>query len=497
MIGGGLTGAGTARDLALRGLSVLLLDKGDWGGGASGASNWVVQAESEETGRLVRAARHLVRRCVTLVPLLPGDGRHDRFQPRLRLTGVEARRLEPGLAPDITAARLREGWGVDAHRLAWANVLDAIRAGARALNHTRVEALLRDDGRVVGVRYRAHDGQRIDARARMVVNAAGPWAPGVAAVAGARVALRPTREVQVAYDRRLSNFAISAQAVDGRDVLLVPRGAGTFLGATVGDHYGDLDALEVLPDEADHLLQAAERVFPAIREYRPVRAAASVRPNLPQWGGRADELSRRFELVDHDRTDGMPGLLTVVGGGLDLYRLKAERASDAVCARLGIETRSPTADRPLPGASGVAPPAAELASEHGIPALAAARLLERQGSEAPDVLHDTRRGRLVCRCEALTEAELIHALRHEHVRTLADAFRRTGLAAGPCAGTSCLERAAEVLGQELGWSAAQRREACRDYQTSAWRGRAPVLDRWGWAQEELAYGLRRGWPGGL
>jgi len=142
-------------------------------------------------------------------------------------------------------------------------------------------------------------------------------------------------------------------------------------------------------------------------------------------------------------------------------------------------------------------PVAELAAEHGIPALAAARLLARHGSEAAEVLQDRRRGRLVCRCEALTEAELAYAARHEHVRTLTDAFRRVGLAAGPCAGSACLERAAEVVGQELGWGAGQRRDACRDYVTGAWRGRAPVLDRWGWAQEELAYGLRRGWPGGL
>ena len=103
----------------------------------------------------------------------------------------------------------------------------------------------------------------------------------------------------------------------------------------------------------------------------------------------------------------------------------------------------------------------------------------------------------MCRCEALTESELVHAARHEQVRTLSDAFRRVGLAAGPCAGGTCVERAAEVIGHELRWSPSQRREACRDHLTGAWRGRAPVLDRWGWAQEELAYGVRRGWPGGL
>jgi glycerol-3-phosphate dehydrogenase len=528
VVGGGVTGAGLARDLALRGVSVLLLDKGDWGAGTSGASSWMIHGgprylefdwdttrlSCEDAGHIVRIARHMIHRCLFLIAVLPDDPLgverletamevYDRFQPlkgahaHMRLTGAEARRLEPGLSPDVVAAVTMEEWGVDPHRLTWANVQDAVRAGARALNHCRVESLLRDGGAVIGVRYRAPDGQRVEARSRLVVNAAGPWAPQVAALASADVRLRPAKGVHVVYDRRVSNFAISAEAVDGRDLVLVPHGGFTFLGTTDDDHYGDLDSLDVLPDEVDYLVQAAERVFPSIRQHRPVRATAGVRPTLFEWRPNEDDLSRRFELLDHQRLDGVPGLLTITGGKLSMYRLMAEVTADAVCERLGVQAACETARRPLPGASGMAPPVRELAGEHGIPALAAARLLRRHGSESPEVLQDPRRGRLVCRCEALTEAELAHAARHEHVRTLADAFRRVGVAAGPCAGGACLERAAEVIGHELGWSPAQRREACRDYVTGAWRGRVPVLDRWGWAQEELAYGLRRGWPGGL
>ena len=77
------------------------------------------------------------------------------------------------------------------------------------------------------------------------------------------------------------------------------------------------------------------------------------------------------------------------------------------------------------------------------------------------------------------------------MRTLADAFRRVGLAAGPCAGALCLERAAEVVGRELGWSPGQRREAAADFRAELWLGRAPVLDRWGWAEQELVAGANR------
>ena len=525
VVGGGITGAGVARDLALRGLGVLLLEKGDWGAGTSGASSWMIHGGPRylefdwettrlscvDAGHIVRIARHMVHRCLFLLPVLPGDRLgvekletamevYDRFQPlklghpHLRLTGVEARRVEPGLSPDVVAAVTMEEWGVDPHRLTWANVLDAVRAGARALNHSRVEALIRDAGAVVGVRYRAPDGQRVDALARLVVNAAGPWAPEVAALAGATARLRPAKGVHVVYDRRISSFGITAEAVDGRELILVPHGPITLLGTTDDDFFGDLDAPEVLTDEVDYLLQAAERVFPSIREHRPVRVTAGVRPTLFEWRPNEDDLSRRFEVIDHEAADGVPGLLTIAGGKLSMYRLMAEETADAACARLGVEARSSTATRPLPGAGSDAPPVKELAREHGIPALAAARAIERHGGEVQEVFEDAQRGRVVCRCEALTEAELVHAARHEQVRTLVDAFRRVGVAAGPCAGAACLERAATVVGRELGWSPSQRREAWREFLAGAWRGRAAVLDRWGWAQEELAYGLRRGWP---
>jgi glycerol-3-phosphate dehydrogenase len=88
----------------------------------------------------------------------------------------------------------------------------------------------------------------------------------------------------------------------------------------------------------------------------------------------------------------------------------------------------------------------------------------------------------------VTEAELVHAARHEQVRTLGDAFRRVGLASGPCAGSVCIDRAAEVLGRELGWSAGQVREEAVGFRRGMWLGRSLVLDSAGWAQEELTLG---------
>ncbi len=519
VIGGGVTGAGVARDLALRGASVLLLEQHDWGGGTSGASSWMIHGgprylefdwdttrlSCEDAGHIVTIARHLVHRVVFLIPVLPGDTNnlermetamevYDRFQPlkhanpHVRLTREEALRVEPGLTPELVGAVTMEEWGLDPHRLVWANVLDAMEHGARALNHSRVTGMLHDGARVIGVRYR-RAGAEVEARARVVVNAAGPWGPRVAALAGQQVRLRPAKGIHLVYDRRISNFAISGESIDGRDLLLVPHGTITVAGTTDDDFYGDPEAVDVGPDEVDYLLQGMERVFPEIRRYRPVRATAGVRPTIHRWRSNEDDLSRRFEVIRHDSA---PGLVTITGGKLSMYRLMAEQTADAVADMLGLEARSQTASTPLPGSEGTAPSAGELAREHGLTALAAARLLRRHGCRAPEVLASVggRHGRLACRCEALSEAELAYAARHEQATTLADAFRRAGLAAGPCAGAVCLERAAEVVGRELGWTAAMRRDAVAEFADAAWAGRAPLLDHRGWAQEELAHSIR-------
>ena len=522
VIGGGVTGAGIARDLALRGLSVLLLEKGDWGAGTTGGSSWMIHGgprylefdwdttrlSTQDAGYIVSIARNLVYRVVFIIPVLPHDRNniermetamevYDRFQPlkkahpHTRLTAAEARQAEPGLTPEVIGAVTMEEWGVDPHRLVYANVEDAVTHGARAMNHTKVIDLIRDGGKVIGVRYRASDGSMSEARARVVVNATGPWSPEVSGMAGVPVKLRAAKGIHIVYPHRISNFSISAESIDGRDLLMVSHAGFTLLGTTDDDFYGDLDSVDVLEDEVEYLLQAFERVFPSIRSYRPARTTTGVRPTLYKWRRYEDELSRRYEVIDH-ATQGVEGFVTIAGGKLSMYRLMAEETSDAVCRKLGHQARCTTATTPLPGNESEMEPPAELARRCGIPALAAVKLQSRHGSRAEKIVDDARAGRIVCRCEPLTEAELAYAARREQVRTLADAFRRVGLAAGPCAGSACVMRAAEVIGRELGWSTLQRFDAVREYVRGAWLGRAPVLGHSGWAQEELAQGAMRG-----
>src|SRR2546426_10806107 len=186
-----------------------------------------------------------------------------------------------------------------------------------------------------------------EARARVVVNAAGPWVPEISGMAGAEVRLRPAKGIHIVYPHRISNFSISAESIDGRDLLLVSHAGFTLLGTTDDDFYGDLDSVDVLEDEVDYLLQAFERVFPSIRDYRPMRTTTGVRPTLFKWRRYEDELSRRYEVIDH-APDGAEGVVTIAGGKLSMYRLMAEQTSDLVCRKLGHQGQTDTATRPLP-----------------------------------------------------------------------------------------------------------------------------------------------------
>src|SRR5438552_1069429 len=178
--------------------------------------------------------------------------------------------------------------------------------------------------------------------------------------------------------------------------LVVAHAGFTLLGTTDDDFYGDLDSVEVVEDEVDYLIQAFERVFPTIRQYRPVRTTTGVRPTLFKWRRYEDELSRRYEVIDHTR-EGADGFITIAGGKLSMYRLMAEETSNAACQKLGHQAGGTTATKPLPGNESDTEPVAELAARCGISALAALKLQSRHGSNAEKVLDEGRTSRILCR----------------------------------------------------------------------------------------------------
>ncbi|MFW6079027.1 MAG: glycerol-3-phosphate dehydrogenase/oxidase [Gemmatimonadota bacterium] len=521
IIGGGINGAGLARDASLRGLSVALLEREDWGAGTTGASTRMVhggvryllydvpttRTSSIDAGRVRRIAPHLTFRIPFLWPLFRRGfmaeatdaflSAYDRFARHKgglrhrRLSAEEARRIEPGLSPETTGALTLDEWGVDVFRLAALNALDAREAGADLFPHTEAVEFLFSGRTVRGVRVRDRlDGGAREIEGRLTVNAGGPWADSIAARAGATLRLRPGKGIHVVFERRIGNFGLILEGVDGRTLFLVPHGAETILGTTDDDHYGDPArvAEEVSRDEVEYVLEAAARSLPQARDWRPIRAYAGVRNTLFEWGVDADALSRRHEVVDHEARDGVPGLLSLAGGKLASYRLFAEEAADIVVEKLG---RGPapgiTADRPLPGAE-EPPDFAALAERLGPPPAALERAWRRHGSNVRRIFESAGPDDLapVCRSEAVTPAEIRWVVETEGCRTLEDLRRHTRLGLGPCGGQDCAAPAALLMGELLDWPP-ERVAAERDaFLARAWTARRPVLRGATLAQEEIA-----------
>lgn len=521
VIGGGVTGTGTARDCAMRGLKTLLVEKKDFSGGTTGTCMGMIHGglryllndvettriSCTDSGYIQRIAPHLLFRIPFLTVVRKDSSfpiglyetyfeAYDKFvhlkggKPHTRLSRDEALALEPGLSPDIAGAITTDEWGINPFRLCACNALSAAEHGADVRNHTRVKSFIRDEnGAVRGVAVEnLLTGDTVDETARVVIICAGPWTPALAALAGVEVKMRPTKGINIFFDRRISNYAIVADAIDGRQVLVMPYENGAMLGCTDDDYYGDLDNVTATHDEVEYLLQAVERVFPDIRKLRMTRVMAGVRPTLFGWKPYEDDLSREYEIHDHKELHGVDGLLSVSGGKLAMFRLMGEHAADAVCRKLGVTGRCRTHEEPLPG--GESPVDEEkLARDYNAPIYVARRLAYRHGARASRVLdimlQHPETAHIVCRCEPVTDAEIRYVIRHEWARTLDDIRRRTRLGTGPCQGARCNAHAAAILAEELSLNPRAARRASAAYLQRRWKGKAPIIRADHIAQEEL------------
>ncbi|HTM44551.1 MAG TPA: glycerol-3-phosphate dehydrogenase/oxidase [Polyangiaceae bacterium] len=493
VIGGGVNGTGVARDLSLRGLKVALFERNDISFGASGNSSGMIHGGPRylthdpdvthssclDSGHIQRIAPHLLFRIPFLMPvhrerpnarialtLLDAFFEaYDRYQPlkhgkpHTRLSAEDLRTLEPGLTANTVGGVSFDEWGIDGSRLCIASAVDAIEHGASVCVHTEVTEILRHpDGAVRGVRIRDRiTGARAELTAPVVVNATGAWAPLTASLGGLpaeRARVRPGKGIHIFFERRLLNYALIANAIDGRMVFVQPWQNMTVVGTTDDDYYGDLDNVIATTDEVRYLLEAVADIFPAIRSARAIGTWAGVRPTLYEWGRNEDELSREHQIVDHTE-HGAPGLFSMLGGKLASYRLFSEELSDVVAGRLGVKARSTTHQKPLPGGEIQIDPL-QLADQVKMEPMAATRLEYRHGARAlriaERIKNNPKEATIVCVCEPVTEAEVRYVVEHELVRTVGDVARRTRLGLGTCGGMRCAARCGQIVAEMTGRS---------------------------------------------
>lgn len=376
VIGGGATGAGTARDLAMRGIDVALVERGSFAGGTSGRSHGLLHSGAryvpgdregaeeciEENRVLKRIAPHCISDTGGLFVQVAGDD-PDFFEEKRalcselgieteELSAAEAREEVPDLAKEVERALRVPDAVIHPTRLTVANAADAREHGATLLPNTAVTDLLVEDGAVRGAVVDDGSGER-ELRAEHVINATGAWAGKLAAMAGIEMEMAPSSGVMVAveYDGLDTVLNRARPAADGD--IVVPHDEQVVLGTTSVD-VDDPDEFEKDDAEIDRMFEECGAMLSGLDPDRIDRVYWGVRPlysaDRERHAGRG--ISRGFHLLDHDERDGVSGFSSIVGGKLTTYRAMAEATSDHVLDRLGIEGECRTAEEPLVGHDG-------------------------------------------------------------------------------------------------------------------------------------------------
>nr|WP_174867127.1 anaerobic glycerol-3-phosphate dehydrogenase subunit A [Pectobacterium polaris] len=519
VIGGGATGAGTARDCALRGLRCLLLERYDIATGAtgrnhgllhSGARYAVTDGESareciEENQILRRIARHCIEPTDGLFITLPEDdlGWQAQFITACQQAGIraqaldpqEALRLEPAANPTlIGAVRVPDG-SVDPFRLTAANMIDACEHGAEVLTYHEVIGLIRQGDRITGVRVFDHKkGVETEIYAQVVVNAGGIWGQHIAEYADLRVRMFPAKGALLILGHRINNMVINRCRKPADADILVPGDTISLIGTT-STHidYDQIDNMLVTPAEVETLMREGSMLAPKLTSTRILRAYAGVRPLVASDSdpsGRS--VSRGIVLLDHASRDGLEGFITITGGKLMTYRLMAEWVTDAICKKLGHDVACSTAQTPLPGSESLE----EVKSApHALSAYPAAKPLSaplrgsaiyRHGERAGRMLSGERLDRsLVCECEAVTAGEVRYAVESLQVNNLIDLRRRTRVGMGTCQGELCACRAAGLLCRLGTATPEQSLTQLSQFLNERWKGIRPIA--WGNALRESEF----------
>ncbi len=368
VVGGGVTGVGVARDLALRGLDVTLIERDRLAAGTTGRSHGLLHsgaryAEDDPDGARAcieesRSLRSIAGACVRetggLFVRMAGDD-PDYLERKLAacrevgidadpLSGERAREAVPALAEGVERAIRVPDAVVYPSRLTAATAADAREHGATVRTGAPVTDIAVEEGQVTGVRV---DDDVL--RADHVVNAAGAWAPQIAGMADCTVGMDPTRGAMVVVECEGLCRVVNRCREPADGDIAVPHDDRVVLGTT-SVAVEDPDDYPREDREVGAVLDEAAAMVPSVAEAPAVRTYWGVRPLFSPNQGEGRAISRDFALLDHADRDGRPGLSTIVGGKLTTYRRMAEATADLVCDRLGVEAACRTADRPLPAA---------------------------------------------------------------------------------------------------------------------------------------------------
>ncbi len=497
IIGGGVTGTGLARDLALRGVECIVVEKADINAGASGGNHGLLHsgaryvatdpaaaAECRAEGQLLKQlAPHCIENTGGLFVAIAGDeesyiadfpqicGRSD-----ISIQALDraiAREMEPCLSDRLIAAYQVEDATIDPFKLSLDNMAHAEALGAKLLRYSALVGFDLHNHRIRRVRIQNQtSGERTTIEAEVVVNASGAWAGEVAALAGARIPMVYSKGSLLVTSERISQRVINRLRPPTDGDILVPGGTVSILGTT-SERSVSPDVIYPEIHEVDHIIEQGAAMVPLLASTRYIRAYCGVRPLVSCEDACDDRsVSRGFALIDHGRGDTgrIDNFVTITGGKLTTYRLMAEKTADIVCRRIGRTAPCRTRTEPLPNMA---------AARWTEPGLAPRTWMERGRPE--DLL--------LCECEMVPQAvvdDLVDSFkRHDDTPGLKALGLRSRIGKGPCQGTFCSQRVAAYLYDQGVWQSERGIFELQDFLKERWRGQEPLLWDISLAQAEL------------
>jgi glycerol-3-phosphate dehydrogenase len=462
VVGGGIFGAGIARDAALRGLRIALIDKADFASGTSSRSSKLIHGgfryleqaacrlvmeSCRERQVLQKIAPHLVKPLPFLLPVYQGDQR-SLGKMRIGMALYDALALyrntarHRGLSPTATIEQephleknglrgsiLYYDCQEDDARFCVENVLHAMTLGSVCMNYCELTGFVSQNETVVAAKVEDRIGSgSLEIRARCFINAAGPWVDRVAGLAGAGNSyLKPTKGVHILLPKLTEHHAIAFQAKrDGRIMFVLPWNDCSIVGTTDTDYSGNPDDVHAESADIEYILAEVRALFPNVKiDFNDVITTfAGLRPLLHSGNGsKPSSRSREWQIIHH-----RPNFMSIAGGKYTTYRAEAEKIVDELLNTLGQKPRQcVTAKTPLP------PPPWQ-----------------------PDVL--------IADAPKVFASNIRRACEQEMATCVDDVMRRrTSLALSRFGGAETAAAVAGIMAPCMGWSDAQMRNSLQQY----------------------------------
>lgn len=503
IIGGGATGAGTARDCARRGLRTLMLERHDIAGGATGRNHGLLHSGSryavtdresaeeciKENMTLKKIASHCVEKTDGLFLTLPEDdiAYQTKFIESCQSAGIDAQaidpkealRMEPSANPSIIGAVKVPDGTVDPFRLTLSNIMDAKDHGAEILTYHEVLGLIKEQNRIIGVKVYDHKTkEEKELYATIVVNAGGIWGQKIAEYADLKIKMFPAKGALLIFGHRVNKMVLNRCRKPADADILVPGDTICLIGTT-STHvpYDEIDDMYVTPEEVDILIREGEKLAPILLQTRILRGYAGVRPLVASDDDPSGRnVSRGIVLLDHATRDGLEGFITITGGKLMTYRLMAEWATDLVCKKLNNSTPCTTADENLPGSQQSTEEINQKMAS--FPSSIRKSAIYRMGDRAENLSKNTvTANSLVCECEEVSAGEVEYAIQELHVNNLIDLRRRTRVGMGTCQGELCACRATGLMNHYQALNTDKSKEDLSIFLNERWKGIRPIA--WG------------------